>query len=355
MSVRLDYEINMVTEDANGQEILVPDREIDVSTLTVDLNGSPSGLSFTNNGDGHYYCTVTASGKYTLKINGVAQDESTDRYVTADDNLTTQDINGSPVKGDVVVSGGNLVLYNGTTVLHEADIVNDLTTGGTTEPLSAEQGKTLKTAVDGKETADTTILKEADLNSSISTGGSTKGVNAEVLKDQLNPAFANPTYIKNTNTAVQNLDTLDKVIAAIQDQAGLVQYRKIFSETQAAAAAASSTPAALTEWVETSALLVGKVQFYFHKRSNDTKIHHSYSAKLDVADGASLAIVYLLIDGSVYHDFSFITSDSYSEKDDESPISNLANGLHLVQIGCGSVPSGKTLTFKNLVVQVRSN
>lgn len=57
-------------------------------------------------------------------------------------------------------------------LLPKTDVVNDLTTGGTTKALSAEQGKTLKTAVDLK-VAISTIVND------LTTGGTTVPLSAE--------------------------------------------------------------------------------------------------------------------------------------------------------------------------------
>lgn len=57
--------------------------------------------------------------------------------------------------GDKLVIGGTLEIEAGASVtgMTTATLVNDLTTGGTDKALTAEQGKTLKAAVDAKYTA----------------------------------------------------------------------------------------------------------------------------------------------------------------------------------------------------------
>lgn len=57
--------------------------------------------------------------------------------------------------GDVTHIGGTLAIEAGASVtgITTATLVNDLTTGGANKALTAEQGKTLKTAVDAKYTA----------------------------------------------------------------------------------------------------------------------------------------------------------------------------------------------------------
>jgi hypothetical protein len=57
--------------------------------------------------------------------------------------------------GDKWVVGGTLEIKEGASVtgMTTATLVNDLTTGGADKALTAEQGKTLKAAVDAKYTA----------------------------------------------------------------------------------------------------------------------------------------------------------------------------------------------------------
>jgi len=56
-----------------------------------------------------------------------------------------------------------------------SSIVNDLVTGGTTVPLSAEQGKILKQQVDEK-------IAYSDIVDDLTTGGSTVPASAETVK-----------------------------------------------------------------------------------------------------------------------------------------------------------------------------
>ena len=253
-------------EETDGSMIL--DKTIDVSRLTATKDGSPFSTTFTNIGDGTYKFTTAECGEYSGLLDGQVQSEFDDVYISADDNLTEENLKSSPTKGYIIDDGsGDLKLKDGETVLLEADIVNDLTTGGTTEPLSAEQGKTLKTAVDGKEATDATILKEADINSDIATGGAAKVVSADELKDQLDPAFASPTYISNTNTAVQNLDALDQAVASVSGSGGNKVFKMLHSTPDIAGTATGNTITGPTyiEFRETSTSYVEKLRIPFRK------------------------------------------------------------------------------------------
>jgi len=69
------------------------------------------------------------------KVTGVKGNAETD-YRTGDVNLTPANIGAEPADA---------------TILKQADVVNDLTHTDTNKPLSANQGKELKTLVDGKQ------------------------------------------------------------------------------------------------------------------------------------------------------------------------------------------------------------
>ena len=60
-----------------------------------------------------------------------------------------------------------------------ADVVNDLTTGGTTVPLSAEQGKVLKGLTDTNATDILARVETADVVNDLTTGGTTVPLSAE--------------------------------------------------------------------------------------------------------------------------------------------------------------------------------
>ena len=67
--------------------------------------------------------------------------------------------------GAKTVIGGTLEIADGASVtgITTATLVNDLTTGGADKALTAEQGKTLKTAVDAKYTAANATASTAGL------------------------------------------------------------------------------------------------------------------------------------------------------------------------------------------------
>ncbi len=122
----------------------------------VDLyaHGGAKVGDFTDNGDGTYYYDVATSGKYDVYIGGVLQDEMTGIYIAADDLVADisdkADKVSSPTTGNFagLDASGNLTdSGNSESDFLTASIINDLTTGGTADVLSAEMGKTLKTLI----------------------------------------------------------------------------------------------------------------------------------------------------------------------------------------------------------------
>jgi hypothetical protein len=148
---------------------------LDVDLYAGDGTGSKTG-DFTDNGDGTYKITVAASGKYTVKVGGVIQTELQNIYIPADDLLTSASvINDLTTGGTTVPLSAEQGKTLNTTKINVSDIVNDLTTGGTNKPLSAEQGKVLNT----------TKINISDIVNDLTTGGTTKPLSAEQGKTLL--------------------------------------------------------------------------------------------------------------------------------------------------------------------------
>lgn len=165
---------HILTDPGDGN--LEFDTSVAAGNFTADLDGSPSGLSFTQSGDGYYF-DYTVTGQYTIKISGVAQDEfTTVPLIATEDNIDTTMLQS--VKGYIYSSGGYLRVYTdgSSAILHAGDIVNDLTTGGSTKVLSAEQGKTLYqkilaiTGAGGNGTASRRVVFSESLAATASAG-----------------------------------------------------------------------------------------------------------------------------------------------------------------------------------------
>ena len=77
MSVRFSWTV----QESDGDAVV---------GANVDLyySGGAKYADMTDNGDGSYYCSVTASGKYDVYIGGVKQDEGTGIWIAADDTPT---------------------------------------------------------------------------------------------------------------------------------------------------------------------------------------------------------------------------------------------------------------------------
>lgn len=279
MSSKITFPI--FKEQSDGTMIL--DKDIDVSTLTAEKDGGAHSTTFVNNGDGTYYFTITESGKYTVKLNGQTQQEFQDVYASAEDSLTENHLKTTATKGYIELDGSDeLKVKDGETMLLESDIEDSLTSTSITEPLSANQGKVLKTAVDAKEAADATILKEADLNSSIATGGATKGVQAKALKDELDKSYANPSFISNNNSTAQNIDALDKAVAAVSAGSGANKYRMLFCENEVAANG-STDASALSTWTISSGNTLDLIRVSFTRKADESTLYIFLSMKEDVA------------------------------------------------------------------------
>jgi len=134
MSVRFSWTV----QEADGDAVV---------GANVDLyyNGGAKFADMTDNGDGSYYCSVVASGKYDVYIGGVLQDEGTGIWITADDMPTAA---GLALKATKVTgaTNGNLAGLNASGELTDSTYapssflgaahVNANGAGGTASPAA---------------------------------------------------------------------------------------------------------------------------------------------------------------------------------------------------------------------------
>ena len=285
------YSVTMIDSSGDAQIGL------DVDLYAGDGTGAKTG-DFTDNGDGTYRITVTASGKYTVKVGGVTQTELQSVYIPVDDLLTTADIINNLTTGGTsdALSAEQGKTLN-TTKVNVSDIINDLTTGGTNKPLSAEQGKTLNT----------NKLSASDIINNLTTGGTTKALSAEQGKtlSGLIGTFnwvgslletLNPT---NLIDAIKSIASMVKSLYdAFTNGTAIYNRRVIFSANTQAAAADGSEAAAVTEWLEDSDLTgqKDKIRGSFKKLTGDKYLVFNCYGKIAVA--TETMFVHLHISGS---------------------------------------------------------
>lgn len=117
------------TKRLKTTNIVPEDRELIFSgpkTVSLFYSDIYEGLALSKMGDGSFIAISPSSAE--IKIDSRPDDIYYSGNIKADSFVRSTD--KSPA-------------------LHEADLVNDLTTGGTTKPLTAEQGKLLKSSIDG--------------------------------------------------------------------------------------------------------------------------------------------------------------------------------------------------------------
>lgn len=313
----------ILKEQTDGNIIL--DKTIDVSNLTIEKDGSSYSATITNNGDGTYQFDITESGNYTVKLNGQTQSELEDVYIPAEDNISQGNLATSAGRGDIELNGSDeLVLHNGDTVLHEADIVDNLTSTSTTAPLSANQGKELKTLVDAKEAADSTILKESNINSDLTTGGTTKLVSAEVLKTAINPSFSDPTYLSESKTVNENLQRLDNAIAQLTAGGTGNAYRQIFAENKISvdSGGGPADAATLDDWDVGAGSTLDLLRLSFSKKPGETKLIIMFEVE-GTSTSSNYTVGYEIDGASVDYSDGNQCSTSYESKSHEFSITGL--------------------------------
>ncbi len=120
------------TKRLKTTNIVPEDRELIFSgpkTVSLFYSDIYEGLALSKMGDGSFIAISPSSAE--IKIDSKPDDIYYSGNIKADSFVRSTD--KSPA-------------------LHEADLVNDLTTGGATKPLTAEQGKLLKSSIDGLST-----------------------------------------------------------------------------------------------------------------------------------------------------------------------------------------------------------
>ncbi len=271
---------HILTDPGDGD--LEFDTSIAVGDLDVDLDGSPSGLSFVQVGDGYYF-DYTVSGLYTIAILTVDQDEYTNIPLVADeDNVNTQ-MNQS-VDGYIYSSGGFQRVYTdgSSKNLHAGDIVNDDTTGGAAVPSSAAIVKVL-----GAE-----------------------------------------------------IDTLSNAIGGI---GGSARWRHVFSEQRLAGIAVSNAVAVPTEWEET-AVAVKKIGFEVDLFDTDDKIRVRCQLNND-AGGDAICILYI-DDDNVAQSQTITATSWTDVVFELTFASSVSAGIYKIEIGLGGDASNSSYLRK---------
>lgn len=291
------------------------DTSIAVGDLSADLDGSPSGLSFTQVNDGYYF-EYTVSGQYTIKISGVAQDEfTTIPLIAIEDNVTTAMLQS--VKGYIYSSGGYLRVYTdgSSAILHAGDVVNDLTTGGAAVPLSAAQGVALKALID-------TINNRFSAGEDINLGGVGDIETIETL-------WQGPVAIADNSDGGSTGDGYDK-------------------ESH--------------NWQTTSEAVEEKLAFTWVKKRNRNSIILQATTAAIGTPGASTGHVILDVYGNISGEQDVITSiellDTHGDIQLVADISQMTEGEGVyIQVGL-KVKSGETdpfgLQMANLMLQASS-
>lgn len=249
---------------------------------TVKASTSPSAgqLMVTDNNDGTYFVDGLSTGKYDVFTNGVAQNElknvpfvSNTGLAKIDSAVTTSDIVTSATNDDTKVWGGALLTtqlagkepadatiikegelsssYSSTSTTtgansnavksaHDltakiADIKDNLTSTDTNKPLSANQGKELKTLVDAKVsmatvggTAPVTMSQDDFI---------LDGTEVDIRQNNI----TSQNYIASGNTLNQNISAIDQRLGFLtQNDSGEGTWTVLWNNEQLQARNAST-------------------------------------------------------------------------------------------------------------------
>lgn len=275
----------------------------DVDLYEGDGTGAKTG-DFTDNGDGTYYIDVATSGEYTVKVGGVTQTEMQSIYISADDQLKTGDVDGTTIE----VSGGSLQVKDGG--ISAAKLATDAVETAKIKDANVTTAKIADANVTTAKIADAAVTA-AKIDSGV------MGSRAYTIKHVVNDGEPLDTSIDALDSAVGNLDFSDddllkhymelaqnhlpwynltnalKVLSrqimsnlkAITNGTEVFNRRVIFNSLPVAGSAAGDTPAADTEWIETSNNYVMKIRGSFYPRVGDKFIKIYFQGKVSGDDG----------------------------------------------------------------------
>jgi hypothetical protein len=287
--MRCTFPIYKEIQNEDGSLSLLLDKDISTSALTAEKNGSAFATTFYNNGDGTYYFEYSASGAYSVKINGSYQDELRNIHMTADDVLLSGMLAAVPGRGQLKNNAGTLEIENAATMLLESDIVDTLGSTLTTDPLSANQGRVLDEKIDDEIQQLRNDMDDEDENL------------LERIMDieaDINLNFASPSYLNEAKSISQNLEILDTAVAAVSGVAGVIDSEMLYNMLDFADSGADdAVPAAERQWEVNSTTYVDVLRLPFYRNADAQKIILRYEEYILYAGTTVNGRLNVLIDG----------------------------------------------------------
>ena len=304
-------------------------RDLIPNNFSILKAGEVDGtLDVVNNNDGTYYFIVQETNKYSIKVNGITQDELSDIYIVTDDIITQALIDTDTLTFD----GGSLAVRSGVFSLIDHNHDDDYSeidhvhlTGGTLE--------------DGGEDKD--FFFDAN-NDNALTLSERSALSDDILSLELSLA----QNIANLSAAVINLQ-------AQVGETGILNYRQVGGYFNYADTAPRDTWAdnkIADTWTETSTSYVQKLSIPFYKRPGDSEVTVLLSGGMSAGTG--------YVQMKTGADLNLTTENTISNTGDEGTtltidVSQETNRSHEIQILMRSGNVANTLTLQLITVEVR--
>lgn len=317
MSVIIDY----TYQNAEGQGI--PGAAVEL--WTGDGGAGQSKVDdAADHGQGNYSLEYSASGKYTIKVNGTAVPHMTNKFLPADDILLQNhadgitlefvDTGGGVYKLRVKAGGigashlgaitgpgmtkdgdGKLIPnVDGSTIIVDADnkmkagdlsglylavdsIVNNLVDGGEGVPLSAEQGKVLKNMLGSMDFSEDSLL-------------------GTIYKIRKQAGYINPV-LDFTNAITVMAQQIMINLRAITNGTEIFNIRSIFNDSEFTKADGEYVSTSST-FVQASAGICTKIYVYSYKRPGEKYVKLYFTAKENNAGAGEVQFYVYYASGS---------------------------------------------------------
>lgn len=349
MSVKIDFSY----QNAEGQGI----SGASVELWTGDGGAGESKIDdATDHGNGNYSMEYSVSGKYTIKVNGTAVPSMTNRYLPADDLLKQGHVDGTTLEFVDIGSG----VYNirvkagGVDTLQlkddsvtkdkvAADVAGDGLKQNANGSLSPDpDGSTIEVNGSGKlAVKDNVFCEIADLVNDLTTGGTNKALTAEqgkTLKNLIGSlSFSEVPYLKYLNS-VNVSNALINLAFQISSITNTINNGNNTKETLVYSEAVSGTPpedSDFTDYEVASDEFVPILMGTFYKRAGDTLLSLFAEGKIAVGDGVEMRARLKALGGLwsiTGNDSTAATSASYTDIDGYLDISSLEVGKYKWEI-----------------------
>ena len=284
-------------------------------------------ITIINNNDGTYYFTVLETNKYSIKINGISQDEMTDIFIVTDDIITQDLIDDDTLEFD----GGILQVKTG--VFSSADHNHD-------DDYSAEDHTHVT------EGPDLDFFFDANNNDALSLSE-----RSALSDDILSLDVSLAQNISNLSSAVINLQT-----SLNADGTGAINYRQIGSYINYANGAPGDTKndnTIASVWTETSLSYVQKYAVPFVKRPGDATVLVTFSAQIDAGGTPPGGFVQVRTGANAQLVESLeVTATDKTQFQISIDISAESNEAHEVQIFIKSNDVTKTFDCELIAVEI---